>query len=108
MRTSPSEFSVNRLILPMVNEAIRCLEEHVCTAADVDLAVIAGLGFPQSKGGMLHYADELGLHTVLSELERLTKAFGERFWPSPLLKRKVAAGHLGKQTGKGFFDYTSG
>ncbi len=102
----PTEFSVNRLVLPMVNEAIRCLEERVCTAADVDLSVIAGLGFPQSKGGILHYADEIGLQTVLSELERLTKTYGERFWPSPLLKRKVAAGHLGKQAGKGFFDYT--
>jgi len=54
-------FSVNRLILPMINESIRCLEERVCTAADVDLAVLAGIGFPQSKGGLLHYADELGL-----------------------------------------------
>lgn len=102
----PSEFSVNRLVLPMVNEAIRCLDEHVCTAADVDLSVVAGLGFPQAKGGILHYADEIGLETVLSELERFTKTYGERFWPSPLLKRKVAAGHLGKRTAKGFFDYT--
>jgi 3-hydroxyacyl-CoA dehydrogenase len=101
------EFSAHRLVLPMVNEAIRCLEEHVCTAADVDLAVVAGLGFPQSKGGILHYADEFGLQTVLSELERLAKLHGERFWPSPLLKRKVAAGHLGTQAKKGFFDYTS-
>ena len=102
----PLEFSVNRLVLPMVNEAIRCLEEHVCTAADVDLAVIAGLGFPQAKGGILHYADEVGLPTVLSELEHLTKTYGERFWPSPLLKRKVAAGHLGVQAKKGFFEYS--
>ncbi len=102
------EFSANRIVLPMVNEAIRCLEEHVCTAADVDLAVVAGLGFPQAKGGILHYADELGLQVVLTELERLVKLHGERFWPAPLLKRKVAAGHLGKQTRKGFFDYTSG
>ena len=101
-----SEFSANRIILPMVNEAIRCLEEHVCTAADVDLAVVAGLGFPPSKGGILHYADELGLQVVLEELERLAKRYGERFWPSPLLKRKVAAGHLGKQSKKGFFEYT--
>jgi len=106
-RTAPSEFAVNRVVLPMINEAIRCLEEHVCTAADVDLAVIAGLGFPQAKGGILHYADEVGLDTVLAELERFTKAYGERFWPSPLLKRKVAAGHLGQRTKKGFFDYTS-
>jgi len=103
----PKEFSANRIVLPMINEAIRCLEEHVCTAADVDLSVIAGLGYPQSKGGLLHYADEIGLDTVLAELERLTKTFGERFWPSPLLKRKVAAGHLGKKAKKGFFDYTS-
>ena len=102
----PAEFSVNRVVLPMVNEAIRCLEEHVCTAADVDLAVIAGLGFPQSKGGILHYADEIGLDAVLSELQRFTTAYGERFWPSPLLKRRVGAGHLGKKTNKGFFDYT--
>jgi len=99
------EFSVNRIVLPMVNETIRCLEEHVCTAADADLGVVAGLGFPQSKGGILHYADEIGLDVVLAELERLAKTFGERFWPSPLLKRKVAAGHLGKKTQRGFFDY---
>ncbi len=103
----PKEFSVNRLILPMVNEAIRCLEERVCTAADVDLGVIAGLGFPQSKGGILHYADEIGLDTVLSELQRLTKTFGERFWPSPLLKRMGAAGRTGRKAKKGFFEYTS-
>src|SRR3989338_6533515 len=56
-----SEFSVHRLLLPMINETIRCLEEHVCTAADADLAVGAGLGYPQSQGGILHYADEVGL-----------------------------------------------
>jgi len=105
-QSKPSEFSVNRLVLPMINESIRCLEEHVCTAADVDLGVVAGLGFPQAKGGILHYADELGLDTVLAELLRLTNAFGARFWPSPLLKRKVAARHLGKRAKKGFFDYS--
>ncbi len=102
-----SGFSVNRVVLPMINEAIRCLEEHVCTAADIDLSVVAGLGFPQSKGGILHYADEIGLDVMLAELQRLTKEFGNRFWPSPLLKRKVAAGHLGKKAKKGFFDYTA-
>ncbi len=99
-------FSVERLMLPMINEAVRCLEERVCTAADVDLAVLAGIGFPQSRGGLLHYADELGLDKVLAGLEDLTKTHGERFWPSPLLKRKVAAGHLGKAATRGFFDYT--
>ncbi len=103
----PSEFSANRLVLPMINEAIRCLEEQVCTAADVDLAVIAGLGFPQARGGILHYADEIGLDTVLAELERLSRSCDERFWPSPLLKRRVAAGHLGKRAKRGLFDYTA-
>ncbi len=103
----PGSFSINRVVLPMINEAIRCLEEHVCTAAEVDLSVVAGLGFPQSKGGILHVADEIGLDTVLAELQRLSNEFGGRFWPSPLLKRKVGAGHLGKKAGKGFFDYTS-
>ena len=101
----PTAFSIHRLVLPMINETIRCLEEHVCTAADADLSIIAGLGFPQSKGGILHYADEVGLDVVLKELEQLTKEHGERFWPSPLLKRKVAAGHLGKKAKRGFFDY---
>ena len=100
-----AEFSVNRVLLPMVNEAVRCLEEQVCTAAEVDLAVIAGMGFPPSKGGILHVADEIGLDAVLEELNRLTKQYGSRFWPSPLLKRKVAAGHLGKKSQKGFFEY---
>jgi len=104
--TSREEFSVNRVLLPMVNEAIRCLEEHVCTASEIDLAVIAGLGYPQSKGGILHFADELGLDVVLAELQRLTASLGARFWPSPLLKRKVAAGHLGKKVKRGFFDYS--
>ncbi len=103
---TPTTCSVHRLVLPMINETIRCLEEHVCPAADADLSVIAGLGFPQSKGGILHYADEVGLDVVLNELEQLTKEHGERFWPSPLLKRKVAAGHLGKKAKKGFFEYT--
>ena len=102
---TPTEFSVHRLVFPMINEAIRCLEEQVCTAADVDLSVIAGLGFPQSKGGILHYADEIGLDVVLKELQGLVTRYGERFWPSPLLKRRVAAGHLGKSAKKGFFDY---
>ena len=99
-------WSVHRVILPMMNEAIRCLEEQVCTAADIDLAVVAGLGFPPSKGGILHVADEMGLDVVLEQLARLTTQVGSRFWPSPLLKRKVAAGHLGKKAKRGFFDYT--
>ncbi len=105
---APNGFSPHRVVLPMINEAIRCLEEDVCSAADVDLAVIAGLGFPQSKGGILHYADEVGLDKVLTELQAFVLRHGSRFWPSPLLKRHVAAGHLGRAAKKGFFDYTAG
>ena len=54
---------------------------------------------------MLHYADGVGLDTVLGELERFAKAYGERFWPSPLLKRMVAAGRVGRRAKKGFFEY---
>lgn len=95
-----------RLLLPMINEAILCVQEQVCSAAEIDLAMLAGIGFPQSKGGILHYADELGLDTVLASLNRWTKESGLRFWPAPLLKRMVGAGHIGKKSGRGFFTYT--
>ena len=101
----PDPFSANRLLLPMVNEAALCLEENVSSASDIDLAMLAGLGFPQDQQGILHYADELGLDVVLSELERLARSYGDRFWPAALLRRKVAAGHLGKKATRGFFEY---
>ena len=100
-----TEFTPTRLLLPMINEAILCLQEHISSAADIDLAMLAGIGFPQSKGGILHYADEMGLDVVLDGLQQYAKRFGSRFHPAPLLKRKVAAGHLGKKSGKGFFTY---
>ena len=103
---SGSAFSTNRLLLPMVNEAVRCLEEHVSSADEIDLAMLAGVGFPQNRGGILHYADELGLDVVLKELQQLAARHGLRFWPAPLLKRTVGAGHLGRKNGRGFFDYT--
>ena len=101
----PRPFSPNRLMLPMINEAILCLEERVSSAADIDLAMLAGIGFPQDKAGILHYADELGLDAVLQELTQLAQRYGSRFWPAPLLRRKVGAGHLGKQVKRGFFEY---
>lgn len=101
----PAPFSPNRLLLPMINEAALCLEECVSSAADIDLAMLAGIGFPQDKQGILHYADELGLDVVLQELQALAQRYGLRFWPAPYLRRKVGAGHLGKKTKRGFFDY---
>ncbi len=98
-------FSVERLTMAMVNEAVIALQEGVASANDIDIAMMAGTGFPQDKGGPLHYADQIGVDTVLSQLKQLTGALGDRFWPAPLLKRMVDANYLGKKTGKGFFNY---
>ncbi len=99
-------FSTTRLLAPMINEAALCLQERIASAGDIDTAVMTGLGFPQEKLGILHYADQLGIDQVLAQLQELTERLGERFWPAPLLKRMVAAGHLGVKTKKGFFTYT--
>jgi len=102
---SGTKFSVDRLLYPMINEAIICLQEHVSSASDMDIAMLAGVGFPQERGGILKYADTLGLDTVLDSLERYAKELGPRFWPAPMLKRMVAAGQLGQKVGRGFFAY---
>ncbi len=98
-------FSANRLMMPMINEAVISLQEGVATAGDIDIAMMAGTGFPQDKGGPLHYADQVGVNVVLSELKRLTADLGERFWAAPMLNRMVLGGYLGVKAGKGFFTY---
>jgi 3-hydroxyacyl-CoA dehydrogenase len=102
-----SPFSINRLILKQVNEAIYCLQEGVTTAEDIDRAMVLGTGFPNKDGigGPLHWADEKGLDWVLARLEDLAVTEGTRFWPHHLLKTYVAAGRLGQKTKKGFFTY---
>jgi 3-hydroxyacyl-CoA dehydrogenase / enoyl-CoA hydratase / 3-hydroxybutyryl-CoA epimerase len=100
-------FSTERLLLSMINEAALCIQERIATSADIDLAVLAGIGFPQPKGGILQYADNLGIDTVLQKLDELYKIYGERFFPAPLLKRMVQAGFLGKKTKRGFLEYVS-
>ncbi|OPY72122.1 MAG: putative 3-hydroxybutyryl-CoA dehydrogenase [Syntrophorhabdus sp. PtaU1.Bin058] len=104
---SRSPFSVNRLILKQVNEAVYCLQEGVAIAEDIDRAMVLGTGFPSKDGvgGPLRWADEKGLDRVLARLEDLAATEGPRFWPHHLLKTYVAAGRLGKKTGKGFFEY---
>ncbi|MBI5198351.1 MAG: fatty-acid oxidation protein subunit alpha, partial [Nitrospirae bacterium] len=100
-----TKFSPHRLLVPMVNEAVICLQEGVASAADIDMAMLAGTGFPQDKGGPLHYADQIGIDTVLSELQQMKGGLGNRFWPAPMLKRMALAGNLGVKSGRGFFPY---
>lgn len=104
-KTSQREFAPERIILPMINEAALSLQEGISSAADIDLAMLAGIGFPQARGGILHYADQVGMDTVLHHLEEWHLRVGERFWPAPLLRRMVRANHLGVTTKKGFFSY---
>ena len=92
----------DRLLVVWINEGIRCLDEGVAEAEDIDRALQLGAGMPK---GPLSWADEVGLDWVLIELDKGKEQFGERYWPSALLRRKVNAGHLGKKIGKGFFHY---
>jgi 3-hydroxyacyl-CoA dehydrogenase len=94
-----------RLLLAMVNEAVIALQEGVASARDIDLAMMAGTGFPTDKEGPLHYADQIGIDQTLQQLEELTQAIATRFWPAPMLRRMVDAGFLGKAAGRGFFPY---
>jgi len=94
----------NRLFWTMINEGIRCLDEGIAREVDIDKALQLGAGMPK---GPLLWADEIGLDQIFTELDNRKEALGERYWPSPLLRRKVKAGHLGKKAGKGFFNYKS-
>ena len=89
----------------MINEAALCIQEHVSSPTDIDLAALAGIGFPQAKGGLLQYADEVGLDLILNQLNELYQIYGERFFPAPLIRRMVYAGFLGKKTKRGFLEY---
>ncbi len=82
-----------RLVLPMINEASRILEEEALRAGAIDLAMVVGGGFPPFRGGLLHYADTLGLEHILSRLQDLSIHLGPRFEPSPLLAKLVREGH---------------
>jgi len=98
-------FSPERLVFQMINEAAYCLEENVASPGDIDLAMLAGTGFPQDKGGPLHLADGIGVDVVLAKLQEFSKTLGPRFWPAPILKRMVSANYLGQKTKRGFFSY---
>ncbi|HEX6386610.1 MAG TPA: 3-hydroxyacyl-CoA dehydrogenase family protein [Anaerolineae bacterium] len=92
-----------RIVCCLINEAIGALMEGVASAADIDKAMRLGTNYPY---GPLEWADHLGLDTVLGVMAGLFEEWGEdRYRPSPLLKRMVAAGKLGKKTGEGFYAY---
>ncbi len=88
----------DRMVLPMVNEAARCLEEGVVrSAAELDLALVFGTGFPPFRGGLCYWADQEGLNTLIATLERLAGTVAERFTPSEALRRTAEAGGFFKR-----------
>jgi 3-hydroxybutyryl-CoA dehydrogenase len=96
-------FAVNRLLVPMINEAAFLLQEGVASAADIDAAMKLGAAHPL---GPLALADLIGLDVCLSIMEVLQEGFGDpKYRPCPLLRRMVAAGYLGRKSGRGFHVY---
>jgi 3-hydroxybutyryl-CoA dehydrogenase len=96
-------FIVDTLLIPYLNDAVRMLEEGFATREDVDTAIHLGLNHPM---GPLALADLIGLDTCLLIADVLYDEFKEpRFAPPPLLRRMVTAGHLGRKTGRGFYEY---
>jgi 3-hydroxybutyryl-CoA dehydrogenase len=96
-------FIANRILLPMINEAIFALQENVATRDAIDAVMKLGMSHPL---GPLALADLIGLDVCLAILETLHRDFGDdKYRPAPLLRRMVAAGHLGRKTGRGFYDY---
>ena len=94
VRSAPNpELLSDRMVLAMINESARCLEEKVVEDAGmIDLAMIFGAGFPPFRGGPLRHADGLGLARVESRLTALRAEKGERFAPAALLSRLATAG----------------
>ena len=96
-------FVVNRILVPMINEAVGILADGVATAEDIDLAMKLGANHPL---GPLALADLIGNDVCLAIMETLYTEFGDsKYRPHPLLRKMVRAGYLGRKSGKGFFDY---
>ena len=96
-------FIVNRILMPMINDAFKTLLEGVASAEDIDKAMTLGTNQPM---GPLALADFIGLDTCLAIMEVLNKGFADsRYSPSPLLRAYVDSGHLGRKTKKGVYCY---
>jgi 3-hydroxybutyryl-CoA dehydrogenase len=99
-------FIANRILMPMINEAIYCLYEGVAGVKDIDTIMRLGMAHPM---GPLQLADFIGLDVCLSILKVLHDGFGQpKYAPCPLLTNMVTAGYLGVKSGEGFYQYTPG
>jgi 3-hydroxybutyryl-CoA dehydrogenase len=99
-------FVANRILMPMINEAIYTLDENVSSVDGIDTVMILGMSHPM---GPLHLADFIGLDVCLSILEVMHEGFGgKKYTPCPLLVDMVANGRLGVKSGVGFYDYSDG
>jgi 3-hydroxybutyryl-CoA dehydrogenase len=96
-------FIVNRVLMPYINEAVQALYEGIASVSDIDQAMKLGTNVPM---GPLTLADFIGLDTCLAIMEVLHNGLGDsKYRPSPLLRKYVEAGWLGKKTGRGFYTY---
>ncbi|HAO41733.1 MULTISPECIES: 3-hydroxybutyryl-CoA dehydrogenase [unclassified Afipia] len=101
-KNSPG-FAVNRILCPMINEAVFALQEGIASAEEIDAGMKLGCNHPI---GPLALADMIGLDTMLSVMEVFYTGFNDpKYRPAPLLKEMVDAGHLGRKTGQGFYSY---
>ena len=99
-------FVANRILMPMINEAIYTLYEDISSVEGIDTVMILGMSHPM---GPLHLADFIGLDVCLSILKVMHEGFGgKKYTPCPLLVNMVEAGKLGVKSGKGFYDYSDG